>query len=181
MDVSLDWPFFSCPEQLNRWPCHSLTQCTESLTHSTLLIDIQNDLAMTWPWPEGWILGWLWLQLIPKSVLYISSNFGPLFFPHWNTDIEMVRRLVLNFGLRKQGAFWNTKREIDKSHQNICKSSGGQGRDRGLTTIFMLHNIWEIPSPLFPKIPNFKMTWNSWPILVSKLCCGFHNRNEVPK
>ena len=51
-----------------------------------------------------------------------------LILSNLNTDLEMDRGLVLNFGLRKQGKFWNTKREIDKSHQNICKSSG-QGKD----------------------------------------------------
>ena len=30
---------FSCPKQLNRWPCHSLTH---SLTHSTFTFDIQR-------------------------------------------------------------------------------------------------------------------------------------------
>ena len=38
-DGNRNYVFFSCPEQLNRWPCHWLT---ESLTHSTLPIDIQK-------------------------------------------------------------------------------------------------------------------------------------------
>ena len=37
---------FTCPEQLNRWPCHSLT---DSVTHGTLLIDIQGATPETWP------------------------------------------------------------------------------------------------------------------------------------
>ena len=49
--------FFSCPEQLNRWPCHSLTQSvTDSLR--TLLLDRKRATLETcdlWDiWSEWW-------------------------------------------------------------------------------------------------------------------------------
>ena len=37
---------FSCPQQLNRWPCHSLTN---SVTHSLLLLTLQSDPRELWP------------------------------------------------------------------------------------------------------------------------------------
>ena len=38
------WMFFSCPEQLNRWPCHSLTHSlTHSLSHPLLIFDIKEQ------------------------------------------------------------------------------------------------------------------------------------------
>ena len=47
--------FFSCPEQLNRWPCHWLTHW---LTQGTLPIDIQRATHETcdlWDlWSEWW-------------------------------------------------------------------------------------------------------------------------------
>ena len=46
---------FSCPEQLNRWPCHWLTR---SVSQSTLTFDIQRAVLETcdhWDiWSEWW-------------------------------------------------------------------------------------------------------------------------------
>ena len=44
---------FSCPEQLNRWPCHSLTH---SLTEGTFTFDIQKATLETWQWQWQWQL-----------------------------------------------------------------------------------------------------------------------------
>ena len=55
---------FSCPEQLNRWPCHSLTHSlTDSLGHSTLLIDLQNE-------KEGQVPGETGLHLQSGKLLW---------------------------------------------------------------------------------------------------------------
>ena len=47
-------PFFSCPEQLNRWPCHSVTESAVR----TFLIEIQRATQETcdiWDiWSESW-------------------------------------------------------------------------------------------------------------------------------
>ena len=37
---------FSCPQQLNRWPCHSLSH---SLSQSLLLLTLQSDPRDLWP------------------------------------------------------------------------------------------------------------------------------------
>ena len=40
--------FFSCPEQLNRWPCHSLTHwLTDWLTEGTFTFEIQRATRET--------------------------------------------------------------------------------------------------------------------------------------
>ena len=52
-------PFFSCPEQLNRWPCHSVTDwLTHSLTQGTLLIDIQRATQETCDLWDLWLEWW---------------------------------------------------------------------------------------------------------------------------
>ena len=62
-----------------------------------------------------------------------------------NTDIERWSAGDLFWISTWSANKGNTK--IDKFHQNICKSSG-----QGLTTIFsLLHNIWEMRLPNFPK------------------------------
>ena len=47
--------FFRCPEQLNRWPCHWVT---ESLTQGTLLIDIQRATQETCDLWDIWLEWW---------------------------------------------------------------------------------------------------------------------------
>ena len=49
----------SCPEQLNRWPCHCLTHwLTDSVTHGILLIDIQKVTQLTCDLWEIWSDWW---------------------------------------------------------------------------------------------------------------------------
>ena len=46
---SLISSIFSCPEQLIRWPCHSVTH---SLTQGTFTFEMQRATQETWSWPD---------------------------------------------------------------------------------------------------------------------------------
>ena len=69
---------FSCPEQLNRWPCHSLTK---SLTKGTFPF---NNFA--WSWPEH--TGCFFWLVLPRKVL--SMELVPPNIEKWLSSLKIA-------------------------------------------------------------------------------------------